>query len=275
MIDLPYFDLLLEGRKRGDPAARAFERYVHWGYWPDPGKARRDEQDFLAAMDRLNNELLTAAEIRNGQSVLDAGCGFGGTIEAINKRHQSMSLFGLNIDPRQVEVAMKQVRPGYDNSIRFLVGDACAMPFQGSSFHRVLAVECIFHFPSRFQFLKEASRVLKPGGILVLSDFVPQFMGGGGAGWIQRMIGRGYGTTGSDWKEGDYRRMAREVRLELRADRDVTANTLPTYPMLLQLVRQSRLPQAAKMVWPTRLLWAVSALRLVRYRILVFSKPNV
>src|SRR6185436_15289975 len=103
--------------------------------------ARRDEDDFRAAMERLNSELLTAADVRNSQSLLDAGCGFGGTLEAINKRHQGMQLFGLNIDPRQVEIATKQVQPGYDNSVRFLVGDACAMPFQGSSFNRVLAVE--------------------------------------------------------------------------------------------------------------------------------------
>src|SRR5438034_5931485 len=42
--------------------------------------------------------------------------------------------------------------------------DACALPFPDASFDRVLAVECIFHFPSRLRFLKEAARVLKPGG---------------------------------------------------------------------------------------------------------------
>lgn len=275
MIDLPYFDLLLDGRQRGEAAARAFERYVHWGFWPEPAKARRDEADFTAAMDRLNNELLAAAEISNGQSVLDAGCGFGGTLESINKRHQGMHLVGLNIDPRQIEVAAKRVQAGYDNSLKFIEGDACSMPFEGNSFQRVLAVECIFHFPSRLRFLKEALRVLRPGGRLVLSDFVPSIMSRGGPGWIQRWIAKGYGSMGGGWNEGDYKKMAREAGFEIFLDRDITANTLPTYPILLELINQSVSPDARKMLWPTRILQELSTFRLLRYRILGFTKPQI
>ena len=46
-----------------------------------------------------------------------------------------------------------------------------------AAFDRVLAVECIFHFPSRLQFLKEACRVLRPGGLLALSVIISFFVG--------------------------------------------------------------------------------------------------
>lgn len=159
VIDLPYFDLLLE--HRAEPAARVFERYVHWGYWANPASATRDLGEFAAAMERLNTEIVDAARPADGQAVLDAGCGFGGTLASLQRRFKSTDLTGVNIDPRQLKLARLQV-PGP----RFIEGDACALPLPDASFDRVLAVECIFHFPSRAKFLREAARVLKPGGLL-------------------------------------------------------------------------------------------------------------
>jgi len=51
--------------------------------------------------------------------------------------------------------------------------DACAMPRPDRAFDAVLAVACSFHFPSRDAFLLECARLLRPGGRLALSDFVP------------------------------------------------------------------------------------------------------
>ena len=265
MIDLPYFDILLDARKREENAFKIFERYVHWGYWENPEEADRSPEDFLAAMERLNNELLLVADLKDGQSVLDAGCGFGGTLAAIQTRWKGMNLTGINIDARQLEIARKQV-PG----VSFIEGDACALPFESSTFDRVLAVECIFHFPSRLQFLKEAARVLKPGGLIALSDFVPRKPNGSNS-RIGKVLGRqiqkGYGPLGGDWVEGDYNAMARAANLRLIVDKDITVNTLPTYPVLLDLF-----PSPSIMAWPTRLLKWVSYLRLMRYRILCFAK---
>lgn len=264
-IDLPYFDLLLDARNRKERASKIFEHYVHWGYWENPEKADLSEEGFLAAMDRLNNELLLAADLQNGQTILDAGCGFGGTLREIQSRWEETNLVGINIDPRQLEIARQQVPEA-----SFIEGDACFLPFEASTFDRVLAVECIFHFPSRLRFLTEAARVLKPGGLLVLSDFVPRKFNGSTS-WIGKMIGRqiqkGYGQLSGGWADGDYNAMARAANLRLVIDKDITANTLPTYPVLLDLF-----PSPSLMTWPTRLLKWVSDLRLIHYRILCFAK---
>lgn len=272
-IDLPYFDLLLEGRAQGAASARLFEHFVHWGYWDDPGSATLDWGEFAAAMDRLDAEVVAAAGIEDGQAVLDAGCGFGGTLASLSAKRPSLKLTGLNIDPRQLKVARVQT-PG----ATFVEGDACAMPFPDGAFDRVLAVECIFHFPSRLRFLKEAARVLKPGGRASLSDFVP--VGdvrarGLASGWLERQIGKGYGSPGDGWTDGPYAEMAAAAGLRVTLDRDITANTLPTYPLLLRLLRDEKdIPSAERMIWPTHLLRWLSVLRLVRYRIVAFEKPE-
>lgn len=133
-------------------------------------------------------------------------------------------------------------------------------------------MECIFHFPSRLQFLKEAARVLKPGGLIVLSDFVPKKLNGSRS-WIGKAIGRqiqkGYGQLGGDWSDGDYNEMARAANLRFILNKDITANTLPTYPILLDLF-----PSPSMMAWPTRLLKWVSYLHLIRYRVLCFAKDS-
>ena len=61
----PYFDLLLDARMSGDPAFRVFERHVHWGYWPSPGSAAGTSEDLVEAMQRLDDEILTAADLRD------------------------------------------------------------------------------------------------------------------------------------------------------------------------------------------------------------------
>lgn len=271
-LDLPYFDMLLDGRRRGDPAARAFEKFVHWGYWAEPRLATRSVPEFVAAMERLDDEVLAAGELRDGHAVLDAGCGFGGTLATLASRLPKASLTGINIDGRQL-VHARAAAP----TARFVEGDACALPFDDASFDRVLAVECIFHFPSRARFLKEAARVLKPGGRVALSDFVPAVARASG-GWLGRKleaeIAKGYGAVGDGWRDGDYAAMAKAAGLKVVLDRDVTANTVPTYPVLLDLLSAPGAPAEAarKMRFPTRLLEWVSRLGFVRYRIVAFEK---
>jgi len=265
MERIPYFDLLFDARRRGEPVARLFERYVHWGYWDDPSGSAFTTEDFQAAMDRLDAVVVDGAGLRDGQEVLDAGCGFGGTLASIDRGRSKMRLVGVNIDARQVEAARAAVRPRDGNALRFVEADACALPFPEGSFDRVLAVECIFHFPSRRKFLEEAWRVLRPGGRLALSDFVPVWPGGRGPGFLERRVAEVYGPV-SGWPDGDYRAMAGAAGLKIVLDRDITGHTLPTYPFLIH--------QAPQLASATRILQWLSVLRLLRYRVLAFEKPE-
>lgn len=211
----------------------AFHRHVHFGAWEDPENAYDDIPDSIVAMDRLCHYLLTVADIRSGQRVLDVGCGFGGTLATLNERFDHLELTGLNIDARQLQVARERVLPRPGNRLEWVEGDACQMPFDDAAFDRMLAVECIFHFPSRRAFFQHARRVLRPGGNLTLSDFL--LPDGSPPGNFDDASNPLWGSYTAIDLPG-YRNLAAEVGLELTHAQDISRNVRPTYHYFGQLL---------------------------------------
>lgn len=273
-VDLPYFDVLLKQLKDGNAAVEeAFGRHVHYGYWENPSAARKDGSDFGEAAENLSRAMCQGGRVANGQSVLDAGCGFGGTIAHMNENYSDMKLTGLNIDPRQLERARGKViaRPG--NTITFVEGDACKMPLPDQAFDRVMAVECIFHFPSRKDFFAEARRVLKPGGTLTICDFVPSpglvpFTSIRLPGSLARGF---YGKCNLTYTRRDYRQLAEKTGFKILSERNISANIRPTFRYLWGLSRKSKGHGAAAYL-ETGLLQALSRVRLLKYELYAYQK---
>ena len=145
-------------------------RYNHLGHWDRP------DDDPLSisraqAQQRMNDVVVALAEVGDGSRVLDVGCGFGGTLAAIDRTFDRVELTGLDVDARQLAITSRLV-PRPTNQLRWVNGDGCALPFADASFDHVTSIEAMWHFPSRTAFLAEVGRVLRPGGRLAVVDIL-------------------------------------------------------------------------------------------------------
>lgn len=138
---------------------------LHYGYWDD-AKPYDQHQALL----NKNQLLYEKAGIRAKDLVLDAGCGIGGSTIWMAKTHGN-HVTGITISGKQAGYARQHaIRHGVSDLATFDVADFCATPFADESFDVVWALESSCHALNKADFLREAWRVLKPAGRIVVCD---------------------------------------------------------------------------------------------------------
>lgn len=100
----------------------------------------------------------------SGEKILDSGCGNGRLFKVLKEKN--VQYYGIDFSEKLIELAKKEFPEG-----NFQVGNALKLPFPDQFFDKVYSISVLHHLPSRdfrIQYLKEAKRVLKPGGTLIL-----------------------------------------------------------------------------------------------------------
>jgi cyclopropane fatty-acyl-phospholipid synthase-like methyltransferase len=142
--------------------------YANYGYWTSP------DMTIEEACNALTDLMAEEMALQGEDQVLEVGCGYGASALHLAKGRGPASILG--IDATQVRVregnALMQEH-GVDEIVQLQVGDATALDFAPASFTKVMAIECAFHFNTRQKFFFEAYRVLRPGGMLVMTDITP------------------------------------------------------------------------------------------------------
>ncbi len=103
--------------------------------------------------------------IKNGDKILDIGCGNGRFLYALEDKHAEYC--GIDSSEEMIELA-KQKFP----EAKFFQADATDLPFEDGSFDDIISMATLHHIPGldlRADFMSEAHRVLKNDGILILT----------------------------------------------------------------------------------------------------------
>ena len=141
--------------------------HIHLGHYGSPPKRK----DFLVAKADFVREMVEwggLTELSRGTTLLDVGCGIGGSSRILAKEY-GFDVTGVTISPQQVERAQELTPEGV--TAQFKVDDAMALSYPDASFDVVWSIEAGPHMPDKAVFAKELLRVLKPGGILVVADW--------------------------------------------------------------------------------------------------------
>jgi SAM-dependent methyltransferase len=105
-----------------------------------------------------------AAPAVAGRAVLDAGCGVGWGTALLAERAAAAT--GVDISP----LAISEARRRHGNAAEFAEGDLCRLPFADAAFDAVVSFEAIEHVVDVDAAFDEMRRVLRPGGLLVVSS---------------------------------------------------------------------------------------------------------
>jgi len=150
-------------------------RAVDNRWYASLGPKWRDAEDTPIALLRaearhrnpwIADQIVAAFGAARPVRVLDLGCGAGFLSNDLAARGHDVT--GLDVEHANIEVA----RAGdTTRAVRYVIGDACKLPFADSTFDVVSAMDLLEHVETPERVIAEAARVLAPSGLLFFHTF--------------------------------------------------------------------------------------------------------
>jgi ubiquinone/menaquinone biosynthesis C-methylase UbiE len=133
--------------------------YVH-------GYGTREQERLVAQAEHWRHRLIRdGTQLEPGTRLLEVGCGVGAVLAVLGQEFPGLRLSGVDIEPKQLEFARGHLeRAGVEATL--LVADALALPFGDESFDHVWMMWFLEHVADPPAALREARRVLVPGGAI-------------------------------------------------------------------------------------------------------------
>jgi len=119
-------------------------------------------------LQELQTEALAALALSGDDALLDLGCGTGAAVR--QAAHTVRRAVGFDLSPEMIAQARKLAAA--IANVEFREGDVSGpLPFSDREFTAIVCTTAFHHFPKPLDTIAEMSRVLAPGGRLVIADF--------------------------------------------------------------------------------------------------------
>ncbi len=138
--------------------------FLNFGWW-------ENAPDYITAAHDLVHKMAGLLGVTGDSAVLDVACGMGSQDVYLHSQY-GCSIDAVDILWKHVQIARRRIEAaGIGQKVRAHHGTATKLPFPDQSFTHVMCIEGSQHFNTREDFLKEAFRLMKPEGVMVLADF--------------------------------------------------------------------------------------------------------
>lgn len=206
----------------------------HFGFYPT-GKADISEKEAQI----LHQDLVAKnLGLKEGQSILDAGCGQGVVSTYLAKKYGA-KICGIAIVPFEVKRAKARAKKeGVSDNTHYQVMDYSATTFPDNHFDSIYTTETLSHSPDIQKTLKELFRVLKPGGKIALFEYTlapdEEF-----SPWEKKMLDvviEGSAMMGlKDFRHGQFVEVIKKAGFKNVQEQDITKNIRPSFYRLYKL----------------------------------------
>jgi SAM-dependent methyltransferase len=133
--------------------------YVH-------GYATPEQQRLVDQAEHWRHRLICdGTELAPGTRLLEVGCGVGAVLAVLGQEYPGLRLAGVDIEPKQLEFARGHLAQAGVEAV-LADADALALPFEDESFDHVWMMWLLEHVADPPAALREARRVLVPGGAI-------------------------------------------------------------------------------------------------------------
>jgi len=141
-----------------------WSKALHYGFWEKGTKKLSD------AVENTNRFVSKLLNLQKTDYVLDAGCGVGGSSFFIAKNF-GVKIKGITLSPKQIKQAKRDAEKLHlSNLVSFEIMDFNNTKLKEETFTKIFSIEGACHAYNKLDFLREAYRLLKTGGKIIIVD---------------------------------------------------------------------------------------------------------